>query len=201
MSVALRDGFEFEKYAVEMAADGEEGLRLATRGDHDLIILDVMLPKMSGLDVCKELRAQRQQHADHHAHRARPGDRQGRRPQARRGRLRDQAVQLHGAAGARRGRAAAHVAHGRRRRVRVRRRDARLPHLPGDEGRRAARALAARVPHPPLLHRARRRGGDAARRCSITSGATTAPRSRARSTRTSPSCGRRSRTCPASRGT
>ena len=56
MSVALRDGFEFEKYTVEMAADGEEGLRLATHGDHDLIILDVMLPKKSGLDVCKELR-------------------------------------------------------------------------------------------------------------------------------------------------
>ena len=56
MSVALRDGFEFEKYAVDMAADGEEGLRLATAGDHDLIVLDVMLPKKSGLDVCKELR-------------------------------------------------------------------------------------------------------------------------------------------------
>ncbi|HJQ41323.1 MAG TPA: response regulator, partial [Thermoanaerobaculia bacterium] len=57
MSVALRDGFEFEKYAVEMAGDGEEGLRLANRGDHDLIVLDVMLPKKSGLDVCKELRS------------------------------------------------------------------------------------------------------------------------------------------------
>jgi DNA-binding response OmpR family regulator len=56
MSVALRDGFEFEKYTVEMASDGEEGLRMATSGDHDLIILDVMLPKKSGLDVCKELR-------------------------------------------------------------------------------------------------------------------------------------------------
>jgi DNA-binding response OmpR family regulator len=56
MSVALRDGFEFEKYDVEMAVDGEEGLRLAGRGDHDLMILDVMLPKKSGLDVCKELR-------------------------------------------------------------------------------------------------------------------------------------------------
>jgi DNA-binding response OmpR family regulator len=56
MSVALRDGFEFEKYAVEMATDGEEGFRLASRGDHDLMILDVMLPKKSGLDVCKELR-------------------------------------------------------------------------------------------------------------------------------------------------
>jgi DNA-binding response OmpR family regulator len=56
MSVALRDGFEFEKYHVEMASDGEEGLRLASRGDHDLMILDVMLPKKSGLDVCTDLR-------------------------------------------------------------------------------------------------------------------------------------------------
>jgi DNA-binding response OmpR family regulator len=56
MSVALRDGFEFEKHDVEMAADGEEGLRLAMRGDFDLIILDVMLPKKSGLDVCTALR-------------------------------------------------------------------------------------------------------------------------------------------------
>ena len=57
MSVALRDGFEFEGHSVEMAADGDEGLRLATRGNHDLIVLDVMLPKLSGLDVCKQLRA------------------------------------------------------------------------------------------------------------------------------------------------
>lgn len=56
MSVALRDGFEYEKYTVDMAGDGEEALRRATGGDHDLIILDVMLPKMSGLDVCRELR-------------------------------------------------------------------------------------------------------------------------------------------------
>jgi DNA-binding response OmpR family regulator len=56
MSVALRDGFEFEKHHVEMASDGEEGLRLASRGDFDVIILDVMLPKKSGLDLCKDLR-------------------------------------------------------------------------------------------------------------------------------------------------
>ncbi|HJW95684.1 MAG TPA: response regulator transcription factor [Thermoanaerobaculia bacterium] len=56
MSVALRDGFEYEKYNVDMASDGEEALRRATGGDHDLIVLDVMLPKMSGIDVCKELR-------------------------------------------------------------------------------------------------------------------------------------------------
>src|SRR6266852_2325216 len=56
MSVALRAGFEFEQHVVEMAADGEEGLHAATRSDHDVIILDVMLPKKSGLDVCRELR-------------------------------------------------------------------------------------------------------------------------------------------------
>ena len=56
MSVALRDGFEFEKYDVEMASDGVEGYTAATRGDHDLIILDIMLPKQSGLDVCRDLR-------------------------------------------------------------------------------------------------------------------------------------------------
>ena len=56
MSVALRDGFEFEKHHVMMTTDGEEGLRAATHGAHDVIILDVMLPKKSGLDVCRELR-------------------------------------------------------------------------------------------------------------------------------------------------
>jgi len=56
MSVALRDGFEYERYKVDMAGDGEDALRRATGGDYDLIVLDVMLPKMSGLDVCRELR-------------------------------------------------------------------------------------------------------------------------------------------------
>ncbi len=59
MSVALRDGFEYEKYAVSLAKDGESALRMATRISPDLIILDVMLPKMSGLDVCKRLRSER----------------------------------------------------------------------------------------------------------------------------------------------
>ncbi len=57
MSVALRDGFEFERHEVEMAVDGVEGFELASRGDHDLIILDVMLPRQSGLDVCRQLRS------------------------------------------------------------------------------------------------------------------------------------------------
>jgi len=56
MAVALRDGFTYEGYEVRMAADGIEGLRLASDGQHDLVILDVMLPKMNGLDVCRKIR-------------------------------------------------------------------------------------------------------------------------------------------------
>jgi DNA-binding response OmpR family regulator len=57
MSVALRDGgFEYEGYGVTVAKDGEAGLHLATAASPDLILLDVMLPKMTGLDVCKRLR-------------------------------------------------------------------------------------------------------------------------------------------------
>jgi DNA-binding response OmpR family regulator len=56
MAIALRDGFEFEGYGVTVAKDGPTGFRLATEKDLDIIILDVMLPQMSGLDVCKKLR-------------------------------------------------------------------------------------------------------------------------------------------------
>jgi DNA-binding response OmpR family regulator len=57
MAVALRDGFEYEGYSVMVARDGSTGLRLASEERVDLIILDVMLPKMSGLDICKRLRS------------------------------------------------------------------------------------------------------------------------------------------------
>src|SRR3954462_5454173 len=56
MAVALRDGFNYEGYKVEVARDGALGFKLATDRNHDLIILDVMLPKLCGLDVCKRLR-------------------------------------------------------------------------------------------------------------------------------------------------
>src|SRR5512147_3139248 len=58
MAVALRDGFAFEGFTVQHARDGAEGLKLATESQPDVVILDVMLPKMSGLDVCKQLRAE-----------------------------------------------------------------------------------------------------------------------------------------------
>lgn len=57
MAVALRDGFTYEGYAVQVARDGSAGLRLASERGLDLVILDVMLPRMSGLDVCKRLRS------------------------------------------------------------------------------------------------------------------------------------------------
>lgn len=57
MAAALRDGFAFEGHQVQHARDGAEGLKLAAEGGPDVLILDVMLPKMNGLDVCKQLRA------------------------------------------------------------------------------------------------------------------------------------------------
>ncbi len=56
MSVALADGFASEGYEVRLARDGEAGLKAARAEAPDLLILDVMLPKRTGLDVCRELR-------------------------------------------------------------------------------------------------------------------------------------------------
>jgi heavy metal response regulator len=52
----IKKGLEEETYAVDVAHDGEEGLHLAIEGYYDLIILDLMLPKMGGLEVLSELR-------------------------------------------------------------------------------------------------------------------------------------------------
>jgi two-component system alkaline phosphatase synthesis response regulator PhoP len=58
MAVALRDGFDYEGFEVTVARDGETGLKQARTASPGLIILDVMLPKKSGLDICKQLRAE-----------------------------------------------------------------------------------------------------------------------------------------------
>jgi len=57
MGTALKDGFSYEGYEVAFATDGATGLQMAKEQAPDLILLDVMLPKMSGFDVCKEIRA------------------------------------------------------------------------------------------------------------------------------------------------
>src|SRR6201996_2648297 len=59
MVVGLRDNFEFEGYEVITASDGIEGLERALEESPDLVVLDVMMPRMSGLEVCKQLRAKR----------------------------------------------------------------------------------------------------------------------------------------------
>ena len=54
----IRKGLQEEQYAVDLAADGQAGLELASLNPYDLVILDVMLPKLDGLTVCRRLRAQ-----------------------------------------------------------------------------------------------------------------------------------------------
>jgi len=58
MVLGLKDNFEFEGYEVVTAADGATGLERARAIKPDLLILDIMLPKLSGLEVCKTLRGE-----------------------------------------------------------------------------------------------------------------------------------------------
>ena len=51
----LKRSFEAECFAVDVSADGEEGLNLALINDYDIVILDNKLPGRSGLDICREL--------------------------------------------------------------------------------------------------------------------------------------------------
>jgi len=57
MLLGLRDNLELEGYEVQTAADGDDGLQKALAFQPDLVILDVMLPRKNGFDVCRELRA------------------------------------------------------------------------------------------------------------------------------------------------
>ncbi len=55
----IKQGLEEEGYAIDVASDGREGLLMALDGVHDLIILDINLPKLDGLGVLREFRQQR----------------------------------------------------------------------------------------------------------------------------------------------
>jgi DNA-binding response OmpR family regulator len=57
----LMDNLEFEGYEVTTATDGETGYRLQQNNQPDLIVLDLMLPRMSGLALCRKLRAEGKQ--------------------------------------------------------------------------------------------------------------------------------------------
>jgi two-component system alkaline phosphatase synthesis response regulator PhoP len=54
--MALEDDLALEGFEVAGAADGEQGLQMAKENSYDLIILDLMLPRLNGTDVCKALR-------------------------------------------------------------------------------------------------------------------------------------------------
>jgi DNA-binding response OmpR family regulator len=56
----LKTALKGERYSVDAAYDGEEGLDKAMKNNYSLIILDIMLPKKDGFEVCRELRS----HAD-----------------------------------------------------------------------------------------------------------------------------------------
>jgi two-component system, OmpR family, response regulator len=56
MCRAIRRGLEREGYAVDAALDGNDGLHRATEWDYDAIVLDVMLPGLDGIELCRRLR-------------------------------------------------------------------------------------------------------------------------------------------------
>src|ERR1051325_768919 len=55
----LRDNFEAQDYRVQLARDGREGLSAALANPPDLLLLDLMLPKMNGYEICRAVRARK----------------------------------------------------------------------------------------------------------------------------------------------
>lgn len=56
IAALIKRGLKEEGYASDLASDGEEGLFMASTNQYDVIILDVMLPKLDGINICRRLR-------------------------------------------------------------------------------------------------------------------------------------------------
>jgi two-component system OmpR family response regulator len=56
MARVLRRGLEEEGYAVDTSADGVDGLHMASENEYDAVVLDVMLPELDGVEVCRQMR-------------------------------------------------------------------------------------------------------------------------------------------------
>ena len=76
----LAKGLREHAYAVDIAADGHAALEQVGGTDYDLVILDVLLPRINGLDLCRRLRSDRHGGSDPDADRARRARRSCRGP-------------------------------------------------------------------------------------------------------------------------
>jgi DNA-binding response OmpR family regulator len=56
---SIRQGLEEHSFQVEIAYDGQTGLKLALEGNHDLIITDIILPHMNGIELCRKIREEK----------------------------------------------------------------------------------------------------------------------------------------------
>ncbi len=54
--LVIREYAEFNNFEVDEAADGEEAVLLATKKDYDIIVMDIMMPKLDGYSACKQIR-------------------------------------------------------------------------------------------------------------------------------------------------
>ena len=157
LNQSLATQLEKAGYAVDRAEDGREGLYYAQEYPIDLAIVDLGLPTVSGVELIKHGARGRQGVSDPRAHGARPLARQSRSAEARRRRLRREAVPRRGAARARRRAAAARERLGAVG-ARLRADHARHAHA-GSEGRRPeARAHELRVQAARVPDAARGRG-------------------------------------------
>src|SRR5579871_3968349 len=59
LAALLRRVFTEERHTVDLATDGRSGLDLALSGTYDLVILDLMLPEVDGIEICRQMRSEK----------------------------------------------------------------------------------------------------------------------------------------------